>query len=94
MKQVNETDLFNLWLTPYHNTTVEEVIAKHPKEVLQNPSWFKLYPVTQEQHDEWVINAKALVKKVTKMSNKFLDRQWGFIYLQVSPYVTITNNKT
>ena len=80
-------DLKDLWLKKYHNTTSEELIKKHPKEVLMSPDWFKLYPCTQEQHDEWVIEAKALIKQKTKYSKKFIDRYWGLTYLNSSPYV-------
>ena len=86
MKQVNREDLLNGWLK-YHNTTVEEVIKKHPKEVLESAEWFKLYPVTQEQEDEWVNWAKKHIKKVTKLSNAIIERSWGLVYLDCSPYV-------
>jgi hypothetical protein len=63
------------------------VIINQPKEVLQNPSWFELYPVTEEQYDEWTIKAKELIRKSTKMSKKYVDRHFGFIALMCGPYV-------
>jgi hypothetical protein len=87
MKQVNRDDLLNWWLMKYHNTNVEEVVEKYPKEVLNSSEWFKLFPVTQEQHDEWVAWAKDHIKKVTKISKAMVERQWGYIYLDCSPYV-------
>lgn len=86
MKQVSREDLLNGWLK-YHNTTVEEVVKKHPKEVLQSTEWFKLYPCTQEQADEWEKWAKDYVRKVTKCSKKYLEQAWWSIYLNNSPYV-------
>lgn len=86
MKKIDRNDLLNGWLK-YHNTTAEEVIKNHPKEVLQSPEWFKLYPCTQEQHDEWVLWAKDFIKKQTKMSKKMIDREWWVVYLDCSPYV-------
>ena len=86
MKQVSREDLLNGWLK-YHNTTVEEVIKTHPKEVLENPDWFKLYPCTQQQHDEWVTWAKAYTKKVTTYPKPIIERGWGLIYLDCAPYV-------
>jgi hypothetical protein len=87
MKQVSREDLLNGWLK-YHNTTVEEVIKTHPKEVLENPDWFKLYPCTQQQHDEWATWAKAYIKKVTHYSKSIIERGWGVVYLDCAPYVT------
>jgi hypothetical protein len=87
MKQVSDKDLFNLWLVPYHGITIEEVIAKYPKEVLETPSWYKLHPVTQEQHDEWVIKAKELIMKTSKISKKIVDASWWHVYLNTSPYI-------
>ena len=86
MKKVDRDDLLNGWLK-YHNTNVKEVINSHPKEVLEDPDWFKLYPVTQEQHDEWVAWAKAFIKKETKSSKAMLERGWGLVYVNCSPYV-------
>lgn len=86
MKKVNREELLNGWLK-YHNTTVEEVIKTHPKEVLENPDWFKLYPCTQQQHDEWTTWAKAYIKKVTHCSKSIIERSWGLTYLDCAPYV-------
>lgn len=86
MKYVDRDLLINEWLK-YHNTNVKELVAKHPKEVLEDPSWFKLYPVTQEQHDEWMDWAKKYVKSILKLKGKQFDWNWGMIYLDSSPSV-------
>ena len=86
MKKPSREDIINGWLK-YYNTTVEEVISTLPKELLDTPDWFKLYPVTQEQHDEWVKWAKGYIKKVTKMSKRFVDVHWGFVYLDCAPNI-------
>lgn len=86
MKQVDRKDLINGWLK-YHNTTVEEVVSKHPKEVLNKPDWLKLYPVTQEQYDEWEKFAKDLIKKVTKLPKKAIDKSWWAVYLDCVPNI-------
>lgn len=83
---LSEDYLREMWLRKYHNTTVKEVVEKHPEEV-KSPEWFKLYPCTQEQHDEWVEEAKSLLKKVFRMSKYRLDRAWGLIYLNTAPYI-------
>lgn len=90
-KLPNRDELLNLWLSKYHNTTVEEIIAKHPKEVLESPDWWKLYPCTQEQEDEWIKEAKELLNKKYKISKKILDISWWSVYLDCSPYVSKEN---
>ena len=88
MKQeTTRDDYLNWWLSKYHNTNVEEVINTHDKETLSSPNWFKLYPVTQEQHDEWEKWAKATYKKENRLNKAMLNRSWGFVYLDVAPYV-------
>ena len=93
MKKINLDDLRDLWLKKYHNTTTAELIEKHPKEVLESPEWFKLYPCTQEQCDEWAVEAKELIKKITKLSKKTIDREFWYIYLNISPYVEPVNKE-
>lgn len=78
-------DILNGWLK-YHNTNVDEVVEKYPEEI-KSPEWFKLFPCTQEQCDEWENWAKDLLKKKDKLRNWQIDRMWGFIYLDCSPYV-------
>jgi hypothetical protein len=78
-------DILNGWLK-YHNTNVKEVVEKYPEEI-KSPEWFKLFPCTQEQCDEWENWAKDLLKKKDKLKNWEIDRMWGFIYLDCSPYV-------
>jgi len=89
MKKVSKEDLLNGWLK-YHNTTVDEVISKHPKEVLESPDWFNLYPVTQVQHEEWLAWAKEYTKKKTGVRGTRFDRAWWMVYLDVSPKVINT----
>lgn len=86
MKNISREHLLNGWLK-YHNITVEELLQKHAKEELQSPEWFKLYPCTQEQCDEWEVWAKKYIKKVTKLSNRIINNNWGLIYLDCSPYI-------
>lgn len=89
MKKVNPDVLMNWWLGKYHNTSLTEVIATHSEETLHSPEWFKLYPVTEEQYEEWKAWAKEYVRKETKCSKKTVDRGWGWIDLQTAPYVII-----
>ena len=86
MKKVNRNDLLNGWLK-YHNTTIEEVISTHSKEWGESPDWFKDYPCTQEQSDEWVVWAKDFIRKETKCSKYLLERGWPLVYLDCAPYV-------
>lgn len=78
-------DILNGWLK-YHNTNVDKVVEKYPKEI-KSPEWFELFPCTQGQCDEWEKWAKDLLKKKDKLKNWEIDRIWGIIYLDCAPYV-------
>ena len=80
-------DIRDLWLQKYHNTNTKELVEKLPEEVRMSPKWFELYPCTQEQYNEWVIEAKAYLKKHTKWGNHYINRSWPFISLDAAPYV-------
>lgn len=85
MKKIDRNDLLNGWLK-YHNTSVDKVIQTHSKEILDNPEWFKLYPCTQEQCNEWELWTKRLLK-FNKWSKAMIERKWPYIYLDCSPYI-------
>jgi arginine/lysine/ornithine decarboxylase len=87
MKRVDPEVLRDMWLSKYHNTCTKELIEKHPKEVLESADWFKLYPCTQAQYDEWCAEVKDVLKKKYKWSKYMIDRNWWWIILQISPYV-------
>lgn len=93
MKKVDDDVLMDWWLNKYHNTSIKEVVATHPVEVLMSSDWFKLYPVTQEQYDEWVKWAKGYIKKETKLSTKMVDRNFWSVELNCSPYVKKHENE-
>lgn len=78
--------ILNGWLK-YHNTNVEEVNEKLPLEVRQKPDWFGLYPVSQEQYDEWKAWAVEYIAKVTGYSKGFVERKWWSIELDCAPTV-------
>lgn len=83
-KKVTANDLLNLWLTKYHNTTIEEVVLLHP-EVSKTPDWFKLYPCTNAQSNEWVDECKALLKK-DGYSTYVINHDWPYVFLDIAPY--------
>ena len=85
-KEIFWEDIVNGWLK-YHDLTVEQLIAKHPKEVLSSPDWFKLYPVTQEQHDEWKEWAIQEVAKAKHLPVKYVRSKFAFTYLDTAPNV-------
>lgn len=84
-REINRYILINEWLK-YHDTNANEVIQKHPEEV-KTGDWFRLYPVTQEQHDDWVIWAKEYIKNELKISNRMLNHDWPWVYLDTSPSI-------
>ena len=83
-KKPNRDYIINLWLK-YHNTNVKEVTEKHTLEVLNSPSWFNLYKVTQEQYDEWEFNTKKYLSKY--MNEYLLEKSWGWIVLDSAPSI-------
>lgn len=74
------------WLGKYHNTNSKEVVEKHP-EIVKTPEWFKLYPVTQEQHDEWYEWMIETVAKYFRISKKRAKQDSWNIYLDCAPTV-------
>ena len=74
------------WLQKYHNTNSKELVEKEP-ELCKTIEWFKKYPCTQEQHDEWYDWAIGEVMKKYKFTKKRAKYNFCFIYLNVSPYV-------
>lgn len=87
MKLPTENEIRDLWLQKYHNTNIEEIITKYPKEILESSKWFEMFPCTQEQNDEWVKEAKQFLKKKYKTSKWMVDKVWWMIGLHCSPYV-------
>lgn len=90
MKTINQDDLLNGWLK-YHNTTVEEVVKKHPK-LSKTGQWFKKYPVTKAQHDEWVKWAKKYIQKETGNSMQMVNRGWCWVHLDCAPNIKDKDN--
>lgn len=78
-------EILDGWLK-YHDLDVDKLIASQPKEVLEDSGWFELYPVTQEQYDEWVAWAKKYILANYRISKTMLERIWGRIALDYAPY--------
>jgi hypothetical protein len=89
--KITETDLINGWLEKYHNTTIDKVLEENPtwKDNPQEHTreFYDKYPVTQEQHDEWVEWAKETLRKTLRKSKKYIDRSWWSVYLNVAPTI-------
>lgn len=88
MKKIKLTieNLINLWMTKIYNTTIQEEQSKNP-ELFTSSEWYKQYPVTQQQHDEWEIEAKTLFHKYVKEPKNSNSMFWGLTYLNSSPYI-------
>ena len=88
-KKLTRDDILNRWLL-YHNTSVKEVVKKHPKEILESPKWLDLYPVTEKQYDEWKVWCKKKLKKYyTEIEIK---KSWGWIALDCAPNIKKEND--
>lgn len=85
MKLTNN-DIIEYWLLKFHGLTVKELMEKEP-ELVKSPTWFQNYPVTQEQHDDWVQWAIKSISKDQKLSKKYVSRNWQLIYLDTAPTV-------
>jgi len=91
--KITEEDLINLWLEKYHNTNIETILEENPTWK-ENPNehtreFYEKYKVTQEQHDEWVIEAKELLRVKLRRSKKYIDKTWWSVYLNCSPSILI-----
>jgi hypothetical protein len=84
--QITKDEIMDYWLGKFHNTSCKELIEKHPEEI-KSPKWFDLFPVTQEQHDEWYDWAIALIAKRTRMSKKYAQKAFVFEYLNTAPNI-------
>jgi hypothetical protein len=96
--KLTEDIIRDWWLKKFHNTTSEEVVKKYPEQC-KTPSWFKLYPVTQQQHDEWHEWMLGALQKEWRCSKKYIRKYSWAIYLQLAPNVKEDdmadgNNKT
>jgi hypothetical protein len=85
-EKLREEDFYNWWLQKYHNTTIQEIIEKEP-ELCKTLAWYKKYPVTQEQHDEWYTWAIDTIAKYYRISKKLARWRFAFDSLNVSPYI-------
>ena len=86
MKQIKRSEILDLWLK-YHNTTTEEVIKNYPREILESPEWFKLFPCNQQQEEQWIKETRELLNKKYKMSKKMISNFWWELYINCAPYV-------
>ena len=83
------SDLVNLWLTKYHNTTIAQVEKAHPEWT--HREFYAAYPVTQQQHDDWYNEAIELLHKHFRYSKKFIKKAFQFNYLDCAPSIIHEN---
>lgn len=91
-KELTEDILINWWLEKHHNTNIAEIKKEHPDWTHDNPDYnsqmfYDLFPVTQEQHDEWKDWAFNTFKKHFKLSKVGAERAFSFVYLNCAPKV-------
>ena len=77
-------------INDYKGWSKEENDAILQQQNKNSREFFKTYAVTEEQHDEWCEWAKEEIRKRTKLSKEYINRKWGFVYLQTSPSVIET----
>lgn len=90
-KQIEATELINLWLEKCHGVKFEHIFKVHPEwekdEEKYTRDFYQTYAVTQEQHDQWYEEAITLMSKRLKMSKKSIKNQFTFTYLNVAPSI-------
>lgn len=86
MAKLTRDDALNWWLQKYHNLTVSDVINQLTLEQQNSPTWFELYPVTKEQHDEWYNWIIETLAKEQRTSKKAMRHRFSLDYLDCSPY--------
>lgn len=87
MKRTDLTEeyLINGWMQKYHGLTIAEAYEKEPWT--DSHDFYKRYPVTQEQHDEWYAWALDIFAKTYKYKKSYVKTAFAFIYLNTSPSV-------
>jgi hypothetical protein len=86
MKKLKTEDLIEIvdyWFKKTYGKSVMEL----SEEERMSKDFYSKYPVTQELHDEWVEWAKDYIKAKLKCSKKYLERGWGWVYLQIAPAI-------
>lgn len=78
--------IINGWLKKYHDITIEELIKKEP-ELCKSDKWYKKYPVTQAQHDEWYNWSVSELGRNLRMPKIRIKKIFQFEYLNVSPSI-------
>ena len=84
-REISIAELINLWLVKYYGTTIDDAFANDPWTI--SSEFYQRYPCTQEQHDEWEVEAKALFTQRTKYKGKIHNASWSYAYLDSSPMV-------
>lgn len=85
-KDLSEEFIINGWLKKYHNITIEELVKTKP-ELCATIDWYKVYPCTQEQYEEWYKWAIDIISKTLRMSKKNVRRRFWINWLNCSPDV-------
>ena len=96
-KDLTEEFLIDMWLKKYHNTTIKELLIKHPSwgedPQAHTREFYEIYQVTQEQCDEWEKEAKKIVRKTLGLSKKYVDRSFSSTALNTAPRVKQSKDK-
>jgi aminoglycoside/choline kinase family phosphotransferase len=85
-EDLTEEFIINGWLKKYHGITVNEMIKLNP-EISQTIDWYKKYPVTRQQYDEWYKWAIDIISKTIRMPKKYVRRNFWVNWLNVAPNI-------
>lgn len=92
--KLTRNDILNWWLSKYHNTTVDEIVKNYDSEFISSTEWFKQFPVTQSQYNEWLEWLTTSLSKELRMSLKKTKKMisLSFIELDCGPFVKSENS--
>lgn len=85
-QKLTEAVIIEYWLKKYHDTTIKGVVEKYPK-LYKTPKWYKKYPLTQQQHDEWYDWVIKTLMKEYKYSKTRTMKSFALSYLNCAPSI-------
>jgi hypothetical protein len=74
------------WLYKNYNLTCVDMVEKYPEES-KSGQWFKLFPVTREEHDLWYDWAIVVISKKYRCGKKRAMKMFALSYLNTAPNI-------
>lgn len=88
--KLTREDFIDKWLYRNYNITCNDLIKYYPDES-KSGYWFKLFPVTKEEHDLWYNWAIDMIQKEHGCSKKNSYKLFALDYLNCAPNINENN---